>query len=93
VSWSKFIKILRYKAASAGSYAIAVNPQYTTQGCSGCGRLEKKAIWERQHNCPECGLSIHRDLNASKNILRSAIGLLEERAMPANQQSYLLGRW
>ena len=90
VSWSKFIKILNYKAASAGSYAIAVNPQYTTQGCSGCGRLEKKAIWERQHNCPACGLSIHRDLNASKNILRSAIGLLEERAMPDNQQSYLL---
>jgi putative transposase len=90
VSWGKFIKNLNYKAASAGSYAMAVNPQYTTQQCSGCGRLEKKAIWERQHNCPECGLSIHRDLNASKNILRSGIGLLEERALPANQQSHVL---
>jgi putative transposase len=90
VSWGKFIKRLNYKAESAGSYAIAVNAQYTTQQCSGCGTLVKKAIWERQHNCPACGLSIHRDLNASKNILRSGIGLLEERAMPANQQSHLL---
>lgn len=68
--WGKFIEMIKYKAESAGSYAIAVNPRNTSQRCSGCGTMVKKEIHQRSHNCPVCGLSIHRDLNASINILR-----------------------
>ncbi|AKB76628.1 Mobile element protein [Methanosarcina horonobensis HB-1 = JCM 15518] len=35
-----------------------------------CGMLVEKDLSERIHNCPFCGLSIDRDLNASINILR-----------------------
>ena len=70
-SWGKFIHMLVYKAESAGKYAIAVNPKHTSQKCSGCGTMVKKDITERSHHCLVCGLSIHRDLNASINILKS----------------------
>ncbi|MCJ7445666.1 MAG: transposase, partial [Methanotrichaceae archaeon] len=38
--------------------------------CSRCGLIVKKDLSERMHNCPFCNLSIDRDLNAAKNILR-----------------------
>ena len=69
--WGKFIEMIRYKVESTGSYAIAVNPRNTSQMCSGCGTMVKKEIHQRQHDCPVCGLSLHRDHNASINILKS----------------------
>jgi putative transposase len=69
--WGKFIAMIEYKAESAGTYAISVNPYHTSQICSGCGTLVKKEIHQRFHNCPICSLSIHRDLNAAINILKS----------------------
>ena len=71
VGWGKFIAMLSYKAESAGSYAVAVNPYHTSQICSGCGTLVKKEIYQRSHDCPVCGLSLHRDYNAAINILKS----------------------
>jgi len=47
----------------------------TSQTCSTCGATVKKKLYERWHNCPCCGLSIHRDVNATINILkRSGLG-------------------
>ena len=69
--WGKFIDMVKYKAASAGTYAIAVNPYHTSQTCSQCGAAVKKEIEERWHHCPACGLSLHRDHNAAINILKS----------------------
>lgn len=68
--WGKFIEMIKYKAESAGTYAISVNPKNTSQMCSDCGTIVKKEIYQRSHDCPVCGLSLHRDLNASINILR-----------------------
>jgi putative transposase len=59
-----------YKAESAGSKVILVYPKNTSKICSNCGMLVEKDLSERTHNCPFCGLSIGRDLNASINILR-----------------------
>lgn len=70
VSWSRFRTYVMYKAASAGRKMVLVSPAYTSQICSGCGTIVKKDLSERVHNCPICGLSIDRDLNAAKNILR-----------------------
>lgn len=88
--WGAFIEMIKYKAESAGAYAIAVNPKHTSQICSSCGTIVKKEIHQRSHDCPVCGLSIHRDLNASFNILRSGIGLLEKRALPDSLRSHIL---
>lgn len=76
--WGKFIEMLKYKAEKAGTYAIAVNPRNTSKICSGCGTIVEKKISDRQHNCPVCELSIHRDLNASYNILRLGTSLFNE---------------
>jgi putative transposase len=71
-SWAKFIALLRYKAARAGARLIEVDPRNTTQDCSGCGAKVPKELGDRQHECPHCGLSIDRDLNAARNILHRA---------------------
>lgn len=89
VGWGKFIEMIKYKAESAGVYAIAVNPRRTSQICSGCQAIVKKELYERQHNCPVCGLSIHRDLNASINIERSGIGQLNNAALQNYSQSHV----
>ena len=74
-SWAKFISMLRYKAERAGARLIEVDPQNTTQDCSGCGRQVPKELGNRHHECPNCGLSIDRDLNAARNILdRAGVG-------------------
>lgn len=71
-SWSRFISMLRYKAERAGAQLVEVDPRNTTQDCSGCGRKVPKALNERRHECPYCGLSVDRDLNAARNILNRA---------------------
>ncbi|MEO7741757.1 MAG: transposase [Usitatibacter sp.] len=71
-SWAKFISMLRYKAAKAGARVIEVNPMNTTQECSACGVKVRKLLRDRQHHCPDCGLSIGRDLNAARNVLSRA---------------------
>jgi putative transposase len=74
-SWAKFISFLRYKAAKAGTRLIEVDPRNTTQDCSGCGARVPKELHDRHHECPHCGLSIDRDLNAARNILyRAGVG-------------------
>ncbi|MFH0884509.1 MAG: transposase [Candidatus Micrarchaeota archaeon] len=70
--WSEFADMLCYKAESAGCKVVFVNPANTTKECSGCGGMVRKELRERQHNCPSCGLSIDRDLNAALNILARA---------------------
>lgn len=69
-SWNKLIQYTSYKAEDAGRKVVLVNPANTSQMCSCCGQIVKKDLSIRVHNCPYCGLSIDRDLNAAKNILR-----------------------
>jgi len=66
--WSQFTTILKHKAENAGLKVIAVNPNGTSQECSGCGHKVKKPLSQRMHNCPVCHISLCRDLNASINI-------------------------
>lgn len=70
--WGMFANMIRYKAESAGCVVVFVNPKNTTKECSVCGTLSKKELWERTHNCPQCGLSMDRDLNAAQVILKRA---------------------
>ena len=71
-SWAKFTSMLRYKAEYAGARLIEVDPYDTSQDCSNCGARVPKALRDRVHKCPDCGLSIDRDLNAARNILHRA---------------------
>jgi putative transposase len=77
--WGMFANMIRYKAESAGCVAVFVDPKDTTKECSRCGILSKKELWERTHTCPQCGLSMDRDLNAAQVILKRATAGLAGR--------------
>jgi putative transposase len=70
VSWGRFYSYLSYKAASAGTRFIQVDPRNTTQMCSNCGSIVKKDLSVRVHDCPYCGFVADRDYNAAVNIHR-----------------------
>lgn len=71
-SWVKFRQLLTYKAEEAGCKIVCVEPRGTTQECSKCGKAVPKRLWNRLHKCPNCGLSLSRDLNSAFNILNRA---------------------
>lgn len=68
--WGQFIRILSAKAAEAGREFVLVNPNGTSQMCSGCGVVISKSLSDHVHTCPSCGLVLDRDVNAALNILR-----------------------
>jgi putative transposase len=72
--WSGFLLTLRHKAESAGVAFVEVDARGTSQRCSRCGQVVPKRLWDRWHDCNSCGLSLHRDENSAKEILR--LGLL-----------------
>lgn len=72
--WRQFLSILSIKAERAGLLTIAVNPNGTSQNCSGCGTKIPKILKDRLHACPECGLTLDRDHNAAINIKDLAVG-------------------
>lgn len=72
-AWNQFATYTRYKAANAGRKYVQIDPRGTSQRCSRCSGVVKKALSVRVHQCPYCGLEMDRDLNAALNIL--AVGL------------------
>lgn len=72
VSWKRLIVLTQNKAENAGSRVLLVCPKNTSQDCSRCGKKVPKALSERIHCCPHCGLEMDRDENASLNILSRA---------------------
>ena len=69
-AWNSFHNKTAYKAENAGRLFVKSNPRGTSQDCYGCGKPVPKDLGTRIHNCPHCGLTLDRDLNAALNILR-----------------------
>ena len=69
-----FLQMVRTKAEEAGSWYEEAPTQRLkpTQRCHACGHLpvEKKTLSDRQHQCPQCGVSCGRDENAALVLLR-----------------------
>ena len=55
-----------YKATLEGILVIKVDPQYTSQTCSRCGKMGKRS--KHRFRCEHCGFQAHSDLNASRNL-------------------------
>ena len=79
--WGQFIEILSSKAENAGLKVVSVNPNGTSQECSNCGHKVKKPLSQRMHNCPNCKVSLCRDLNASINIKNRGTHGLKAQSM------------
>jgi putative transposase len=58
VAWNILIKSTESKAVYSGSKVVLVDPRQTSQMCSRCSLIVKKDLSERNHACPECGLSM-----------------------------------
>jgi transposase len=76
--WASFLAKLDYKAESAGRRVLRVNPAGTTQRCSACSTYVPKTLTQRWHDCPACGLSLSRDENAAREILRLGLSRAEQ---------------
>jgi len=84
-AWRMLVTITSYKAESAGSIVVLVDPRNTSQLCSRCGLKVNKSLSDRVHECPQCGLVMDRDENAAINILRLGLQSLPKARSPALQ--------
>ena len=75
VSWSEFVRQLKYKADWYGREIIQIDKWYpSSQICSTCGyKSGRKELHVRKWTCPECGTLHERDVNAAINILNEGL--------------------
>jgi putative transposase len=69
-SYAALQRQIEYKAGWEGLPVIYVYPHGTSVKCSICGsRMARIPEENRQLQCPTCGVSMDRDVNAARNIL------------------------
>ena len=84
-SFSKFVNMLEYKAEWYGRKVVKIDRFYpSTQLCSGCGYKNEsvkglQGLKVREWVCPGCGEVHDRDLNATRNILKEGMKVLNLR--------------
>jgi len=83
VAWNQFAQIIASKAEEADRKFVAIDPKNTSQRCSHCGTVVKKKLSTRWHKCPICTIRLHRDYNASLNILRLGLQSLGIQSVEA----------
>lgn len=67
---SELHRQITYKADWRGIQVIKADRWYaSSKTCSGCGCIQSTlTLSDRVFNCPDCGLTIDRDLNAARNL-------------------------
>jgi len=69
VSWSEFSRQLEYKCRWNFKHYIKVDRFFpSSKTCSNCGCIQEMPLSKRIFDCPDCGIALDRDLNASLNI-------------------------
>jgi putative transposase len=82
--WYQFRSWLEYFSKKFGKITIAVEPHFTSQNCSSCGKVVKKSLSTRTHKCT-CGCELQRDHNAALNILKKGLGTAGHVGTSLNQ--------
>jgi len=69
--WGEFARQLEYKCAWHGRTFVRIDRFYpSSKLCSACGfRNDSMPLDVREWQCPECGATHDRDVNAARNIL------------------------
>ncbi|MFB6276726.1 MAG: RNA-guided endonuclease InsQ/TnpB family protein [Halothece sp.] len=68
----EFHRQLEYKCHWYGSKLTLIDQWYpSSQICSNCGHKQKMPLSKRTYECPNCGTSTDRDLNAAINLERA----------------------
>jgi len=76
--WGEFVRQLAYKAQWAGRSLVAIDQWFpSSRRCSDCGHtLMSPPLSVRMWDCPECGGSHDRDINAATNIKAAGLAVL-----------------
>ncbi|MGW5155867.1 zinc ribbon domain-containing protein [Nonomuraea wenchangensis] len=71
-----FLRVLAYKAESAGREVIAVNPANTSHRCAECGHVAaENRVTQAVFRCRACGHTAHADVNGAVNIRGAGLAL------------------
>lgn len=90
VSWSEFNRQLEYKCKWNFKYYLKIDRFFpSSKTCSNCGYVQEMPLSKRIFDCPNCGISIDRDLNASLNIRNIGINTLGHSGINACGDSSL----
>jgi IS605 OrfB family transposase len=66
-SFAQLRSFVEYKALAAGVEVAAVNPAFTSKGCSRCLHIGSRSN-QSNFNCAHCGLRINADLNGARSV-------------------------
>ena len=77
-SWSELIRQLEYKALWHGRDLVKIDKWFpSSKRCANCGQVvDKLPLSIRSWDCPNCGVSHDRDINASVNIKAAGLAVL-----------------
>lgn len=87
-NWSffEFQTFLEYKCWDHGIRVAYVDPRYTSQKCSNCGKVEKTNRQGSRYRC-SCGYSANADINAARNIRLNYLNMLTSAASESGSQA------
>ena len=70
-AFSEIRRILEWEFVKRGKTVLAVSAYNTSRECFLCGRINQSfTLEDRIFNCPHCGFTLDRDLNASLVLLK-----------------------
>ena len=76
-SWGELIRQLEYKCQWYGRTLVKIDRWFpSSKRCGHCGHIvEKLPLNIREWDCPNCGTSHDRDINAARNILAAGLAV------------------
>ena len=77
--YGMFLDKLKYKLEERGKAFVKIDKFFaSSQICSCCKNKQKMPLKIRTYNCPVCGNTIDRDLNAAINIKNEGVRIFKE---------------
>ncbi|WP_232427654.1 RNA-guided endonuclease InsQ/TnpB family protein [Burkholderia ubonensis] len=75
--WSEFVRQLTYKAKWYGRTLIGIDRWYpSSKRCADCGHtVASLPLKVRAWDCPGCGMTHDRDINAARNVLAAGLAV------------------
>lgn len=87
-AWGQLLRLITYKAESAGRQIQRVHAPYTSQTCARCGYTDPDSrVTRDDFRCTRCGHRLHADANAAAVVLAVALGRFTIQASPARQNA------
>jgi len=65
----KFRELLRNKGETNGTNVVIGTEEWTSKTCGNCMWINKELKGEKELICSHCGMKVHRDIGAARNIL------------------------